>query len=341
LSGTTGLDGRVVAEEYRAHLLRLRASALRVLRDPAAADDVAAEALARAWLRRESFESDDAFAAWTWRVARNLCVDHLRGRRRTISLDEVADRADERADVSASIELEEERRFVRTAFSRLDDRHRTVLYLRDVEGVGYDEIARRMGTTTDNARQVTTRARAGLRHALRLVADGLVGILLWLRLRARGAGERLAAATQPSLVRFVEAAAMLAIAGGLLLVPGSNPIEPDPPRERPGDARATHRDVGRRVEPVPVSDAGGGRVGAGGGLVDAGVDRERGSAEVHARVPTPAGDEDVWVRAWREGGEAPSVVLGIVDAVSAAVCAPVVSLCGLSDGVAGSTGALP
>ena len=317
---------------YRAHHAKLKASALRLLHDPAAAEDVASEALARGWSRRDTFTDDDGFAAWTWRVARNLCIDQLRGRHRVISLDTVGDRPDDTADVSTPIEREEERRFVRAAFARLTDRHRTVLYLREVEGVEYPELARRMGMSQDNARQVVNRARRGLRDALKMVADGALGIVLWLRLRTRDSADRLTAAGQPALARIAEAAAVLALAGGLAAIPGTATIEPD---EAPSTrVRAEHlraeRPFARPVADAPVASAGS-NIGGGRGSrpgVWVGVDREDGSAGVRASVPMgDAGQEDVFVNVWREHEEAPSVILSVTDEVVNGTCIALAPAC--------------
>ncbi len=60
---------------------RARRLAARLLGAEEAAEDVAAEAMARAWLRWRRLEGASYRDAWVLRVATNLCLDTLRRRR--------------------------------------------------------------------------------------------------------------------------------------------------------------------------------------------------------------------------------------------------------------------
>lgn len=290
-----------------------------ILRDEAAAEDVASETLVRAWARHDTFVSDDHRGAWCWRVARNLCFDQLRGRRRVIALDDVGERPDDGEDAIAPLEREEEHRYVRLAFGKLNERHREALYLREVEGVAYEELARRMGTSQEGARQVVVRARQGLRRMLETVANGSLGVVAWVRTRARGMADRAASLAHPSLGRLVEAVAVLAVVGAVTFTPEGTAPEDRPARERGRAPRASAavpvpRDAARAPAVLPP-DAGDGPA-----LVAARTGRP-GEADVRATVPLgPAGDEEVFVRTWREDGDSPSVVLDLLDAVVAEAC---------------------
>jgi RNA polymerase sigma-70 factor (ECF subfamily) len=78
-------DGRVVVEDFDAFFLRtlprIERLSVRILgRDPAA-EDVAVEALARAYARWASVSRMDKPDAWVFRVATNLALDVIRRRR--------------------------------------------------------------------------------------------------------------------------------------------------------------------------------------------------------------------------------------------------------------------
>lgn len=55
---------------------------MRMLRDGGAADDVAQEAFLRVWNRADQWSGKGAFRAWLFRIASNLALNHLRGKKR-------------------------------------------------------------------------------------------------------------------------------------------------------------------------------------------------------------------------------------------------------------------
>ena len=64
------------------YLLRLRRAAMRVLGDPAAAEDVAQDALLRAWMRAATYDRKQAsVATWLHRIAVNAAIDRVRAAR--------------------------------------------------------------------------------------------------------------------------------------------------------------------------------------------------------------------------------------------------------------------
>lgn len=162
---------------YRTYSSPLRAWCFRILRDEAAAQDVVHETLLRAWTRREKFRGGAQIAPWLWCVARNLCMDHLRRGKHVVVSDAVPESPDVGADPAAPIEAEERRVAVRGAMRALSLRHREALYLREVDGVSYRELARHLGITEEGARAVLFRARKSLRKALKSSGE-LFGALL-------------------------------------------------------------------------------------------------------------------------------------------------------------------
>lgn len=201
---------------YLAYHSRLRGFCISWLADELAAEDVAQEALARAWARREHLGGRDQVGAWLFRVARNLCIDHLRARRRLIPVEDVPERPQDGADPHRSLEAEEERRALRVAFSGLNRRHRELLYLHHVDGLGYDELAERIGVSNQGARSVLFRARQGLRERLRAVSGGAYATLFWLRTRTRETARRAA-----ERLEWIEPVAGTAVQAGLALAVAS------------------------------------------------------------------------------------------------------------------------
>ena len=66
---------------------RVYSFALRLLKDPAAAEDAAQEAFVKAFRGLASYNSSYPFSSWLFRIAHNACMDALRARNKTVSLD--------------------------------------------------------------------------------------------------------------------------------------------------------------------------------------------------------------------------------------------------------------
>ncbi len=62
----------------RSHLFR---HSYRMLGSGPEADDAVQDALVRAWQRLETFDGRGSFQGWLYRIATNVCLDRLRGRR--------------------------------------------------------------------------------------------------------------------------------------------------------------------------------------------------------------------------------------------------------------------
>ncbi len=105
-----------------------------------------------------SFDEERRVEPWLFRIAFNECRDRLRRRRVSVAFIDsaVAPTAEE------SIVLAE----VREAISRLPDRERAALLLREIDGLETGEVAERLGTTELTVRSQISRARARLREWL-------------------------------------------------------------------------------------------------------------------------------------------------------------------------------
>ena len=142
------------------YLLRLRASALRVLGDPAAAEDVAQDALLRAWTRAGSYDpAQAAVATWLHRIAVNAAIDRVRAARPSAPLPH--DLRDPAQMADLAIAGQQRSRALAKAIATLPDRQRTALTLTYGQGWSGREAA--------HALQVSTRALEGLLHRGRKV----------------------------------------------------------------------------------------------------------------------------------------------------------------------------
>ncbi len=153
-------------EDYWPRLYRL---AYAWTRNVALAEDLAQEALLKAWHKRAQLRDADAGRAWLFAILANCHRDHLRRHQETDDIDTLA-LTDE-----SSPEAETERRTVigrvRTAVAALPVGQRQVITLVDLEGLSYTEVANVLEVPVGTVMSRLCRARKALRQALLATAD--------------------------------------------------------------------------------------------------------------------------------------------------------------------------
>jgi RNA polymerase sigma-70 factor, ECF subfamily len=138
------------------------------------AEDVAQDVFVQVHRNAGSFQGRSSFKTWLYSVALNVCRDHARregaGARRRHTNDDsedfVAAIPDGSLDPLERLERDEREALVRSAVERLAPTHRTVLQLRDWEGLSYEEIAEIVGVPIGTVRSRLHNARATLAKGL-------------------------------------------------------------------------------------------------------------------------------------------------------------------------------
>jgi RNA polymerase sigma-70 factor (ECF subfamily) len=131
------------------------------------AEDIAQEALSRAWSSWDRYSPSRPFWPWVATIARRLCVDYWRRDERALARSGgtavlepgVEPRPDELTEAA------DECRMAVTAFRGLRPDHQRIVGLRDIEGWSYEDIARFEGVTVESIRGSLRRARMSLRKS--------------------------------------------------------------------------------------------------------------------------------------------------------------------------------
>jgi RNA polymerase sigma-70 factor (ECF subfamily) len=173
LAGQTDAFGRLVVRYQD----RLYNTLVKVLGSADDARDTAQEAFVHAFQKLATFRGNSAFYSWLFRIAMNAAISEKRKTRRmTASLESAYEQAgieppDQHPEnePSHSIELSERRAMVRTALAQLSEEFRTVIVLKEMEGLKYDEIADIVGCPIGTVRSRIHRARSELRDKLRIM----------------------------------------------------------------------------------------------------------------------------------------------------------------------------
>ncbi len=139
----------------------------RMCGDAGLAEDAAQEAFLRAWLHLASYQPRSPLRNWLYRIALNAAHDVLRRERETVDVDDLPLASAEDGPREAT-EREEQARRVRQAVQALPAASRSVLVLREYEGLSYREIADVLDIPLGTVMSRLNYARGRLRETLTL-----------------------------------------------------------------------------------------------------------------------------------------------------------------------------
>jgi RNA polymerase sigma-70 factor (ECF subfamily) len=158
---------------------KVYAVALGIVKDPDQAWDVSQEAFVRVHGHLAEFKGESSFQTWVLRIASHLAIDSLRRERknRRDQLEDVAEELISEAgegilstplgnDPVANLLRRELGERMEAALDRLPEIHRTILVLREVEGLSYEELAERLGVQKGTVMSRLFHARQNLQALL-------------------------------------------------------------------------------------------------------------------------------------------------------------------------------
>ncbi|MEM6397250.1 MAG: RNA polymerase sigma-70 factor [Bacteroidota bacterium] len=142
-------------------------SAERILRDPAAAEDVVQELFLNLWKKRNTLPQIDEPRAYLLRSARNRSLNWLRDRSKMPQTDgELPDIPTAANQPTSQLELNELQARVDAAIDSLPERCRLVYVLCRLEEMPRDEVAQKLGISVKTVENQMTRAYKFLRQYL-------------------------------------------------------------------------------------------------------------------------------------------------------------------------------
>ncbi len=156
-------------ELIRRHSGRVYGLLVRLLGNPASAEDVAQETFVRAWRALPSFRGDALFSTWLYRIAANEASRLLakETRRRELPIDDALEEIpDLSADPSVTAELGDLQAHVERCVAELPPDYRASVVLRDVEGLTNEEAAEVLGIGVRNLKSRLHRGRMAVRRCL-------------------------------------------------------------------------------------------------------------------------------------------------------------------------------
>lgn len=150
---------------------RLYTAMISVVGSTDEAEDVVQEAFIQAYLKLDTFQQNSRFFTWVYRIAFNFALARRRRHRGHLSLDEGRELSG--SEPTSRIESPDERMtrtedvtLVHQALALLTEDHRSILVLREMEDMAYEEIAEVLSISIGTVRSRLNRARFALKQQL-------------------------------------------------------------------------------------------------------------------------------------------------------------------------------
>ena len=172
IAGCVAGDPQAFEVLYNMHKRRVYSLCLRMVRDPAEAEDLSQEAFMQLFRKIGTFRGDSAFSTWMHRLTVNIILMRIRKKGLDqVSLDQDRDDGQDlppKEYGSEDIDLLGlvDRITLEKAIAALPQGYRTVFVLHDIEGYEHNEIARILGCSVGNSKSQLFKARLKLRSLL-------------------------------------------------------------------------------------------------------------------------------------------------------------------------------
>jgi RNA polymerase sigma-70 factor, ECF subfamily len=165
-------DRRALEALLERHAPRVRKLAAYLLDDPQDAEDAAQEALAKVLTRINQFRGESRFATWLYSLVANTCRDlgERQRRRRHQPLEAVPEPASVVSPHDLALQREQRRTLARE-MDGLSREQRSVMVMKDVLSLSYEEIAQVLAMPVGTVKCHAHRGRARMRRALEPAAE--------------------------------------------------------------------------------------------------------------------------------------------------------------------------
>ncbi|RIX46022.1 RNA polymerase sigma factor SigW [Paenibacillus nanensis] len=169
-------DQQAFAELVDLYQDKLYHMAYRMLSNRQEAEDVVQDTFLRVYKNLDRFDETLKFSTWIYRIATNLCIDRLRKRKQTYSLDAESQDyegldgysmipSDDRTPESELI-LSDTQRIIHQAMETLPPKYKSVMMLRYIQDLSLQEVGDILGMPVTTIKTRVHRGREFLRKKL-------------------------------------------------------------------------------------------------------------------------------------------------------------------------------
>jgi len=154
------------SEEFKTTILPLKGALYRFaksfLTNSEEAEDCVQEIFIKLWLKKESLADVRSIKAYTLQMTRNLCLDKLKSRKNMIGIEATSITSE--GDTHEDLENRDTLARIQKIVNTLPEQQRTLVHLRNIEGLEMKEIAEITGLSIEHVRVTLSRARMTIRE---------------------------------------------------------------------------------------------------------------------------------------------------------------------------------
>lgn len=155
------------SERFKEEILPLRQQlfsfSLKMLGNEQDAEDAVQESLLKLWRVRDSLDSYDSSGAFAMAITKNTCLDKIKLRKQTKTIDEYLTLSDS-DNPQLQLERQDTNKIIQMIIQTLPPLQQQIITMKDVEEYETDEIAEITGTTVEAVRTNLSRARKKVRE---------------------------------------------------------------------------------------------------------------------------------------------------------------------------------
>jgi RNA polymerase sigma-70 factor, ECF subfamily len=139
-----------------------------LLGNPKDAEDAAQDVFIKAFRKLSEFRPESSLYTWLYRIGVNTCLDHKKKSRPEPFKEESLAEALPSAEPSPEQHYQSKQigRAIQSALNQLSKKSRTIIVLKEIEGLSYEEIAEIMDTSVGTVKSRLSRTREELRGLL-------------------------------------------------------------------------------------------------------------------------------------------------------------------------------
>ena len=169
-------DHAAMHQIFEHNKVRILNFCIGLLGSRADAEEVASEAFLAVIKHKDSYQPHRTFSTWLFTIARNMCLNRIRERRKSVTVwfatksgeakDDSWDLADDREHSRDRLEKKERGHAVRQAIAALPLEQKEAIVLKQYHGFSYEEIGLILNCSLDKVKVLIFRAKISLKSKL-------------------------------------------------------------------------------------------------------------------------------------------------------------------------------
>jgi RNA polymerase sigma-70 factor (ECF subfamily) len=160
----------MTSEEFKIQMMPLKDKlfrfAERIVADREDAEDVIQDAFLKLWLKKDDLSQVKNLEAFSMVTVRNLCLDRLKSAQKLNQKVNNERLISQSVDGGELLEQKDDVNRIRKIIGELPETQRSVIHLRDIEELEFEEIAKIMKMSLNSVRVNLSRARKSVRSTL-------------------------------------------------------------------------------------------------------------------------------------------------------------------------------